>query len=368
MGKPGKNAYTLAYNALGKEVNVTDDNGLWRLHGVTRLSHSPHGPFQYLSHIKFRRHGDDLSGAYYRNIKYIDITEEGLLSAIRQAVGYIPSPQVIEAFLPYIRRLIAAWAEEDNYYKDQDKEQADLILQDLITRAAERVTRGEETSLSQTGSKWGRPAFDLYLTREEQAAAREAQKAINGSAHEVPDRVPLREHLADFKKSLATVCDAKGAQIRNAKALNRRRRLLDLLETAVELRRLVSLALAADKDTYGGGLLYELPHRLFGYTRDEKAYDDLRDKLSDMLRPYELELAEVNELVAAGTEYLAGGGMLPVAVPSFSRQEGEFAYGDRIIAGDRTDKVKKVGMHYIYGEKGGHWERASVKHWSEGRR
>jgi len=362
MSKRNKDAYALTYGLLGKEVRVTDGHGIWRIHHVVRVSNTPYGPFQYVSHVTFRKHGDDLSRVFYAHIKYSDITEDGILNAVRQAVGYTPSVQVVEAFLTYIRQLIAAWEEEDNYYKARDKDQAALRLQNIIATALERVTRGEEVPVNRVDPKWGRPAFDLYLTSEEQELAREAQKELNGSAHEVPDTVPLREHLADFKKRLAAACKDKNLQINNETLIKRRQRLLELLETDVELRRLVALALVASKDIRGGGLSYELPHRLFGYTHDGNAYHQALIKLADLLKNYEIELPDVHELILVGSEYMANGGILPVAVPSFSRLEGAFAYGDRIIANGHTDKVKKVGAHYIYGEKGDHWEKTLVKH------
>jgi hypothetical protein len=368
MNNLKNDAYTLAYASLGKEVKATDGKGLWRIHHVVRVSNSPLGPFQYISHVLFRRHGDDLTHVIFRKMRYQEVTEAEIQKAIRQAVGFTPSQQVVEAFLTYIRRLIEAWEEEDNYYRSQDKDEATLKLESLIAKALERVSRGEEVPVSRAHSKWGRPAFDLYLTSEEKEIAREAQKVLNGSAHEVPDGVPLRDHLADFKKRLAEVCHDKQLYIKKEALIKRRQRLLELLETDVVLRKLVSLSLIANKDAYDGGLTYALPHRLFGYTHDESAYNQALLKLAEIMGTYGLDMTEVNELVVVGSEYMTSGGMLPVAVPSFSRAEGEFAYGDRIVANGRTEKVAKVGVHYVYGQKGDRWEKTAVKHWAESKK
>lgn len=362
-----KNAYIEVYNISG-DVSFRDRKGVWTLGHLIRNKIDSYAHTQYTLYVYF--HADlkclpkadpgPISSFIYVND---NTTPEQLKGRIRGALGYTPEKRTVEDMFSQFTRLRLAYEEEDRYYSSQNKDEAKAILDNILAAAFRRIELQQITPFSKYSSNRRLP-YEKYLLKDEIAAAVEAQKVLNGHSFEEPLSIIQRTgHLADLNQKI----DEKEEEVRRHikqetdRALTAQ--LLELLDTDVELRKLVSLVLECYREIRTGDYKIEVGHRLFGYTSD---LDEYRDKvcapLKELLSRYRLPEYDMFKLLSIGDLYIQDGGILPPHNAPFERLPGCFYYGDRVCYGDSTYKVQSVGRIYVYLEKIGKTLKSKVRH------
>ncbi|MFB8378111.1 hypothetical protein [Paenibacillus taichungensis] len=346
-----KDAYEQTYQQI-KDKPIQDRKGIWQPDYLLRIMAHGGSPIRFKLTLYFTANLSVIPKASPdRNVYHIHVFEdmaiEQLKRWIKSDVGYVPETTTLYAIRDYIQNLTRAYEEQDRYYSLQDKAPAQDLLKQYLNKALQRMKNNE---LSYDGRHvQGMPAYQQYLTKEEQAQVAEAQMIMNGHSYiEGYSGIGKQGHLYEFNDQLKTKYSAWESENRRSMERLQRDRLLGLLDTDVDLRRIVSLSLSIDREIRTTSLEIELVHRLYGFTQRHDQYREEWERLQLVLDTYGIERHNSMLLQHIGRLYISRDGMLPPAVSTFERDAGMFYYGDRVHNGYQHFRVESVGQKYLH--------------------
>ncbi|MEK5061102.1 hypothetical protein BK126_26685 [Paenibacillus sp. FSL H7-0326] len=347
-----KNQYDVTVEELGLQV-YSDRKGTWRP-GTLRRTITKGGGLSYSLTLYFTANVEVLAKAKdYEVVGFVYVFANPninqLKSNIKSAVGYIPEPSTVERIFSYITALQRAYQKEDEYYAAQDKEEAQKVLERLEETCIKRIQDGQ----MQDNPRFARnyPIYQLYLTKDEQVQAAEAQKILNESAYETLYCSTSHEgHLYQFNRKIQTRSIEWERKEEQRKKQELEKKLLEQLEVNVELRRVVSLMLDTQKEIRTSDFEIELTHRLFGYTSNFDDYRKHVPKRIQLLEGFGINSNSARTLLYLGQKYIDQGGILPPAKSEYERDCDRMYYGDTVHDGFNNIKIGKIGHKYIYSD------------------
>ncbi|MGM1023212.1 MAG: hypothetical protein ACQEXV_22500 [Bacillota bacterium] len=368
-----KNAYEDEIKQLGTVV-FTDSKGSWKGNGLWRERRAG-GYYTFILSVKFQANLKRLPKASpFETIGRIYLNEQSTVqhfkNRMKDEIGYVPEASTLQDLWGYFTRLRDCYKEQDAYYDAQPKEPAHRILEDLLSIAVERIGKGWTTPNPSLRPQEidRRLSLDKYLTKEEIAAANEAQMIINGHSFFEPISIIERTgHLAQLNKQIDVALDAHNARSKAETDQQFENQILKYLEVDVFLRRIAAVALDASKEYRTSNTLVELAHRLCGYTTSFEVYHHARPfvELEKMLSPYGMGYARLYQFLPIIQKYINQGGILPPPVSKYERDPQKIYYDDWVHNGVTATRVRRVGRKYIYGESGRKWLRQDTHHFEK---
>lgn len=367
-----KNAYEDEIKQLGTVV-FTDSKGNWKGNGLWRERRAG-GFYTFILSVNFQANLNRLPKASpFESIGRIYLNEQSTVqhfkNRMKDAIGYVPEASTLQDLWRYFTRLRDCYQEQDAYYDAQPKEPAHRILEDLLSKAVERIGKGWTTPNPSLRPQEidRRLPLDKYLTKEEIAVADEAEMIINGHSFFEPISIIERTgHLAQLNKQIDDALSAHNARKKAETDQQFENKILKYLEVDVFLRRVAAVALDASKEYRSASTLVELAHRLCGYTTSFEVYHARPFvELEKMLSPYGMGYARLFQFLPIIQKYISQGGMLPPAVSEHERDPQGIYYDDWVHNGVMTTRVQRVGKKYIYGESGRKWLRKDTRHFEK---
>lgn len=380
----GKYEHTARHNAVDEthkelgEQKITDRKGTWTFHHVSRSKHDDrdgrHEYSFYVSHEKLPGMTGEGWGMVGGIPMYQDDDIEKLKSRIKGRSGYTPDKATLEAMMEHFNKLKDAYAEQDQHYRDSDKEPHKKTVEELYQTALERAKKGEEPGTEETPyRRSNNKDHEKYLTKAEQEKLREAQKHIRGNSQHDYSADSYNNKVEDYLKTLGGFSARLWHErVQHEKKLEAERKdkerkdRLARLDTDVDFRKLAAHALDASKEKRSGDSAVELAHRLFGYTQSGEAHREKYGKLRELMEKNGMggNIFDAGELVSLAKEYEKNGGTLPAVTAPHERQAGKLYYGDRVTNGWGASKVSKVGQKYVHVDSGSdrEWKKEDTTH------
>ncbi|CAH8248481.1 hypothetical protein WJ0W_007148 [Paenibacillus melissococcoides] len=356
--KVRKDAYQQEYQLIGEET-FQDWKGKWKISHVSRKSQD-----RYSISIFFWPNPESgLKETWFRGgstFSKVDTDINEFKKYVKNNTGYTPTKDVLIQLYEHFDKLRNAYLEEDCFHALADKSKATLALSTYFQIALQRYSKNE--ILPKMYSSQRQNNFEKYLTNEERKGVIEAIKTLNGHAYCEPDDTGYwgKGHTREFRRKLDDEIDMREAKRKSEEYKAKKRKHMSMLDTDIDFRRLVAHAMEAAKDKRCRDEV-ELVHRLYGYTKDLDAYRKVYHKLSQMMKKYGLEPFNTSYLIELGNEYITKGGMLPVVVAEYERNDKELYFNDYVNYGSLRRRVSRVGRKYVYVDGGYRWEIANVK-------
>lgn len=345
----------VTYASVANQINSTNYIGVKGSWTITHVERNPYlNDFRYSICMSFIPNEDRLPKAgkdpiLFRIYFLNSHSDKQLKVAMKSCSGYTPEPHIVSDVMQHILKIIELFSDEDSYYASQCKTKAADILEDLYLTAINRYKNDEMFPPRSERYANSQLPIEKVLTADEIEVANEAQKVLNGHAYleaysysfQTGHLKKINSDLRDFMWSWDRL------KIRTAKA-NNQLSLKEALDTDIQLRRLVAVALNVVGEIRTSKAYIEISHRMFGYTTNLNDYRNVFSSFSDLMKEYGLETYEVDTLQHIGTDYLAAEGMLPSYRTDHEREEGKFYYGDRVHDGLNFFDIERVGKKFIY--------------------
>ncbi|WP_268626961.1 hypothetical protein [Paenibacillus alvei] len=363
-----KNAFDQVWKELLDHREYVGPKGKWTISRLTRTQ--VHTGFRYALHIDFEANPERIRNCkdsnWFRIYMYGAEDFKQIKSRIKSASGYTPENYVVESLLDHFKQLHAAYEEQDSYYASGDKKHAEEIIDTWFEVAKSRYMKGEFISLADGHNHSRSPAYEKVLSKEEIQNLIEAYMIMNGHSYVEPmNEFNSSGHLIEFHKKLAQFMGMWDREKDKIQEQMTKKELIEKLDTDVQLRKLVSLALSVEKEKRCKSKDYEIVHRMYGYTNNFEKYREVFSDFIDLMKLYGLKSYQVDFLIEAGKNYMSEGGLLPPVSSQYERAEGVFYCGDRVHDGESSYTVERVGSIYVYVNDGKKVMKKALRHFVE---